>query len=221
MCRCRCRLLRPGRGKKFRRLISNKIYKRRQPQMSESGRKPRFTRRRARTHCPPFCTNPRTNVSAFCSKTPSISSSTASTPLTCATGAVGGFSGVGSDSSFRVRLICSCPMGPPIKAANVLTLLRQLPATSQYAQQTRRIFTTGNNRFNQVLCSLEWFTHGHSMLSSSRIDNDRCPSCCGNHQTELRSEEHTSELQSRFDIVCRLLLDKNHKHTYYYADSYN
>src|SRR5699024_5015329 len=25
----------------------------------------------------------------------------------------------------------------------------------------------------------------------------------------LRSEEHTSELQSRFDIVCRLLLEKN------------
>src|SRR5699024_11602337 len=25
----------------------------------------------------------------------------------------------------------------------------------------------------------------------------------------LRSEEHTSELQSRFDLVCRLLLDKN------------
>src|SRR5699024_12492391 len=24
-----------------------------------------------------------------------------------------------------------------------------------------------------------------------------------------RSEEHTSELQSRFDLVCRLLLDKN------------
>src|SRR5699024_12570412 len=25
----------------------------------------------------------------------------------------------------------------------------------------------------------------------------------------LRSEEHTSELQSRFDLVCRLLLDQN------------
>src|SRR5699024_11866078 len=25
---------------------------------------------------------------------------------------------------------------------------------------------------------------------------------------EIRSEEHTSELQSRFDLVCRLLLDK-------------
>src|SRR5699024_11564117 len=28
----------------------------------------------------------------------------------------------------------------------------------------------------------------------------------------VRSEEHTSELQSRFDIVCRLLLEKNKKH---------
>src|SRR5699024_12098409 len=27
----------------------------------------------------------------------------------------------------------------------------------------------------------------------------------------LRSEEHTSELQSRFDLVCRLLLDKKTK----------
>src|SRR5207249_10915479 len=29
----------------------------------------------------------------------------------------------------------------------------------------------------------------------------------------LRSEEHTSELQSRFDLVCRLLLEKKNKHT--------
>src|SRR2546428_8353164 len=29
----------------------------------------------------------------------------------------------------------------------------------------------------------------------------------------LRSEEHTSELQSRSDIVCRLLLDKKKIHT--------
>src|SRR5207249_10439242 len=30
---------------------------------------------------------------------------------------------------------------------------------------------------------------------------------------EDRSEEHTSELQSRFDLVCRLLLEKKKKHT--------
>src|SRR5699024_11272887 len=33
--------------------------------------------------------------------------------------------------------------------------------------------------------------------------------CCTQHdKVEYRSEEHTSELQSRFDIVCRLLLEK-------------
>src|SRR5438067_4949843 len=33
----------------------------------------------------------------------------------------------------------------------------------------------------------------------------------------LRSEEHTSELQSRFDFVCRLLLEKK-KHSYGVSD---
>src|SRR6266513_4946355 len=33
----------------------------------------------------------------------------------------------------------------------------------------------------------------------------RKPQAAGQH---LRSEEHTSELQSRFDLVCRLLLEK-------------
>src|SRR5438067_6101662 len=32
-----------------------------------------------------------------------------------------------------------------------------------------------------------------------------------NHQNVERSEEHTSELQSRFDLVCRLLLEKKKK----------
>src|SRR3982750_4976998 len=31
---------------------------------------------------------------------------------------------------------------------------------------------------------------------------------------EPRSEEHTSELQSRSDLVCRLLLEKKQKHTH-------
>src|SRR5215204_7211048 len=31
--------------------------------------------------------------------------------------------------------------------------------------------------------------------------------------TEPRSEEHTSELQSHSDLVCRLLLEKKKKHT--------
>src|SRR5699024_11536257 len=36
---------------------------------------------------------------------------------------------------------------------------------------------------------------------------DKGPCVC------VRSEEHTSELQSRFDLVCRLLLEKKNKDT--------
>src|SRR5438067_9613127 len=36
----------------------------------------------------------------------------------------------------------------------------------------------------------------------------------GSHPVEVRSEEHTSELQSRFDLVCRLLLEKKKKNRY-------
>src|SRR5699024_6886832 len=35
------------------------------------------------------------------------------------------------------------------------------------------------------------------------------------HQSGERSEEHTSELQSRFDLVCRLLLEKKNKNKDY------
>src|SRR2546422_7719500 len=34
---------------------------------------------------------------------------------------------------------------------------------------------------------------------------------------DLRSEEHTSELQSRLHLVCRLLLEKKKKYTKHYA----
>src|SRR2546421_9703662 len=37
------------------------------------------------------------------------------------------------------------------------------------------------------------------------------PSASGNQFLFVRSEEHTSELQSRSDLVCRLLLEKKKK----------
>src|SRR5438034_3040563 len=35
---------------------------------------------------------------------------------------------------------------------------------------------------------------------------------CGVPKPEMRSEEHTSELQSHSDLVCRLLLEKKKNH---------
>src|SRR5437868_15529184 len=41
--------------------------------------------------------------------------------------------------------------------------------------------------------------------------NERLKTAEGNRSPEIRSEEHTSELQSRFDLVCRLLLEKKNE----------
>src|SRR5256885_7383819 len=38
-----------------------------------------------------------------------------------------------------------------------------------------------------------------------------CPAYCHNERRQLRSEEHTSELQSPCNLVCRLLLEKKKK----------
>src|SRR5205809_7895577 len=46
-------------------------------------------------------------------------------------------------------------------------------------------------------------------------DAQRRPDACGRaaHRASARSEEHTSELQSRLHLVCRLLLEKKKKKT--------
>src|SRR5699024_12822892 len=48
--------------------------------------------------------------------------------------------------------------------------------------------------------------HGRGGLPRGDRQGGRTPIDCRN--ALLRSEEHTSELQSRFDLVCRLLLEK-------------
>src|SRR5699024_11437299 len=66
-------------------------------------------------------------------------------------------------------------------------------------------------RTNQVGCLDE-----HSWLGLTRRNrfntggrlNSSYQRTVTDGQTTLRSEEHTSELQSRFDLVCRLLLEK-------------
>src|SRR5690349_24307326 len=47
--------------------------------------------------------------------------------------------------------------------------------------------------------------HASKILPMSRIPDEQ-------REVALRSEEHTSELQSRRDLVCRLLLEKKKEH---------
>src|SRR5699024_11653733 len=53
-----------------------------------------------------------------------------------------------------------------------------------------------------------WIKIGLAAITSSQAS--RCPASRGRESSlrAARSEEHTSELQSRFDLVCRLLLEK-------------
>src|SRR5256886_3033776 len=57
--------------------------------------------------------------------------------------------------------------------------------------------------------------YGRDCLTMSVSRSGRLSSSCG------RSEEHTSELQSQSNLVCRLLLEKKRKITYFYAFNLN
>src|SRR5699024_11836704 len=54
---------------------------------------------------------------------------------------------------------------------------------------------------------------GWSSVSSSGASNRLAFLIIQSMISVVRSEEHTSELQSRFDLVCRLLLEKKKKPT--------
>src|SRR6266513_6089885 len=53
----------------------------------------------------------------------------------------------------------------------------------------------------------------HDALPICDLRVHRRPELWGASHEDHRSEEHTSELQSRFDLVCRLLLEKKKIHT--------
>src|SRR5437667_12676722 len=59
-----------------------------------------------------------------------------------------------------------------------------------------------------------WFSIGHDRLELSErapLDSGCSPTLRRFQRRRHRSEEHTSELQSHHDLVCRLLLEKKKK----------
>src|SRR5699024_11790580 len=62
----------------------------------------------------------------------------------------------------------------------------------------RHLLLYQSNRFHQLVVYLEKFGKQLDYLDKSNVYDQKL----------FRSEEHTSELQSRFDLVCRLLLEK-------------
>src|SRR3712207_7294244 len=80
--------------------------------------------------------------------------------------------------------------------------------SGQHRQGLRRV---GHAEGREVRAPLRGI--GHRLHCKLRLEARGGPGHC-DHQVELRrSEEHTSELQSRQYLVCRLLLEKKNKHT--------
>src|SRR5699024_11362141 len=73
---------------------------------------------------------------------------------------------------------------------------------------------TGITKQNKVKMNLKIknLTEGFNKHIRSKMTNDKILysrfNCSSRICRKYRSEEHTSELQSRFDLVCRLLLEK-------------
>src|SRR2546422_7732475 len=62
-----------------------------------------------------------------------------------------------------------------------------------------------------LLSGLQRFLQAHSR-GRKHIRRGLLNRVLGKRRVELRSEEHTSELQSRLHLVCRLLLEKKKKY---------
>src|SRR5438105_10555525 len=62
-------------------------------------------------------------------------------------------------------------------------------------------------RFRGIAISLACALLVYGILSLSHVPYDVFPEFAP-PEVSIRSEEHTSELQSRVDLVCRLLLEK-------------
>src|SRR5713101_9043302 len=97
-------------------------------------------------------------------------------------------------------MLCGSPLGASLNGTQVSILLvarssRWTPAKPLFCAQT--LPSTCEN------CGLTMFTCAASMFCSGGSGQ--------NLKVSLRSEEHTSELQSHVNLVCRLLLEKKKK----------
>src|SRR2546421_9620971 len=102
-------------------------------------------------------------------------------------------------------------------------MIRRPPRSTLFPYTTLFRSTTADFAFALLLAAARRLVEGHHFVHSGkwtewRIDllvgqdvHHRTLGLFGKSMRHSRSEEHTSELQSRSDLVCRLLLEKKKK----------
>src|SRR5207249_12118821 len=96
--------------------------------------------------------------------------------------------------------LCNLLHGPPAVEIQALSLHDALPISEEgpcRRPECRRSKVLVDKGFQLVVAGISW-----------RYTSNRSQQQGQSSNLEERSEEHTSELQSRFEIVCRLLLEK-------------
>src|SRR2546430_13425167 len=87
-------------------------------------------------------------------------------------------------------------------------MIRRPPRSTLFPYTT--LFRSSNERRHAP--------HDHDHHHDQHPGSDRAPRAASPARRSLRSEEHTSELQSQSNLVCRLLLEKKNKtHTRTYT----
>src|SRR5690625_6187213 len=104
-----------------------------------------------------------------------------------------------------------------VRATVIVSLLLQEP---YHCQQDKTYKTNGQLRNDQAYpCNKQYQALVGTRVADIEADHGTTdcnhPEYRGHHSQYQRSEEHTSELQSRGHLVCRLLLEKKNKKTNY------
>src|SRR2546426_9316956 len=96
-------------------------------------------------------------------------------------------------------------------------MIRRPPRSTLFPYTTLFRSTDKNTDDDATSGSLSWLLHDDSRCHevASERECDRAPMDCG---WIFRSEEHTSELQSPCNLVCRLLLEKKKREKKMYSD---
>src|SRR5207249_10482104 len=96
---------------------------------------------------------------------------------------------------------------PALTEIYTLSLHDALPIFSALVERAPQVLATvpdGDSFAREALTSMGGTIEVHNDVAPPDTDLARL-------RRYVRSEEHTSELQSRFDLVCRLLLEKKKK----------
>src|SRR5699024_11730440 len=96
---------------------------------------------------------------------------------------------------------------PRPAARRPLSLHDALPISLAILNTSSRSARTAKSLATVPVASAVGFTRRDSSPAALKLLHIWMPKADCVHDRPLRSEEHTSELQSRFDLVCRLLLE--------------